>query len=206
MTSKTEHWNRIYHETEDHRLGWYEDDPSRTRDLLDQVPDWQGSNIFLSGAGTSGLIDALFDAGARLILNDLSSAALERVRTRLGEGAEGVEWICQNIAEPLKAEVPMVDIWIDRAVLHFLTDAHDIDGYFDNVKSKLKVGGHALFAEFPPHGAPKCAGLELHRYSLEELSGRLGDGFKLIDHFDHTFMNPSGDPRPYLYALFRRTS
>ena len=90
--------------------------------------------------------------------------------------------------------------------MYFLTAEADIKGYFKNVLSKVKVGGHALFAEFPPHGVPKCAGLDLHRYSLEELSERLGSSFSLIEHFDHTYINPGGDPRPYIYALFKRVA
>lgn len=99
---------------------------------------------------------------------------------------------------------PAVDIWIDRAVLHFLTDASDIKGYFENVKSTLKTASHAIFAEFSKTGAPKCAGLSLHRYSIEELSEKLGASFKLISHFDHTYINPNGEPKPYIYALYKR--
>ena len=35
---------------------------------------------------------------------------------------------------------------------------------------------------------------------------RLDDGFELVDHFDHTYIKPAGDPRPYLYALFKRVA
>ncbi len=126
------------------------------------------------------------------------------MKDRLGDKAETIEWICQNIAQPLGNTAPPIDIWVDRAVLHFLTEGDDIQGYFNNVLSKVKVGGHALFAEYPPHGAAQCAGLELQRYSVEELSERLGSGFSLIEHFDHTYISPAGDPRPYVYALFAR--
>jgi hypothetical protein len=51
---------------------------------------------------------------------------------------------------------------------------------------------------------PALAGLTLHRYSIEELSERLGSSFTLISHFDHIYINPYGDPRPYIYALFKR--
>lgn len=95
---------------------------------------------------------------------------------------------------------------VDRAVLHFLTDAVDIHGYFRNVMVPVNVGCHILFAEYPPHGAPQCAGLDLHRYSIEELSDRLGSGFSLVGHFNHTYITHAGDPRPYLYALSKRTS
>lgn len=152
------------------------------------------------------LIDVLLDGGTRLILNDISQTALDHVKERLGDPSPAIEWICQDIAQSLGSAVPPIDIWIDRAVLHFLTDEADIQGYFKNVLSKVKVGGHGLFAEFPPHGVPKCAGLELHRYSVEELSQRLGSGFSLIENFDHTYVSPAGAPRPYIYALFERTA
>jgi len=100
--------------------------------------------------------------------------------------------------------MPEVDIWIDRAVLHFLTNEYDIIGYFKNLKSILKLGGHAIFAEFSMIGAPKCAGLTLHRYSIDELSKKLGSAFKIVSHFEYTYINPFGDPRPYIYALFKR--
>jgi len=100
--------------------------------------------------------------------------------------------------------LPGIDIWIDRAVLHFLREEEHIQGYFNNLVSALKPGGHALFAEFSTAGAPKCAGLELHRYCIEELSARLGSHFKLISFFDHIYINPDGAARPYIYALFKR--
>jgi len=204
MKSNNEHWNRIFRGTADEKLGWYENDPAETIRLLNQVPDWKNSTLFLSGAGTSVLIDVLLDAGAKLVLNDISQPALDHVRERMGEQAAAIEWVCQDIALPLGNTIPPIDVWIDRAVLHFLTEEDDIQGYFNNVLSKVKVGGHALFAEYPPHGAAQCAGLELHRYSVDELSERLGSGFALVDHFDHTHINPTGAPRPYVYALFAR--
>lgn len=206
MKSNREHWNRIFREAGDEKLGWYENDPANTMRLLNRIPEWQRATIFLPGAGTSVLIDTLLEAGARLVLNDISQEALEHVKERLGDRAATIEWVCQDMAQALGSSVPPVDIWIDRAVLHFITDQNDIDGYFRNVMAKLKTGGHALLAEFPPHGAAKCAGLELHRYSLEELTERLGDGFVLVDHFDHTYINPAGDPRPYIYTLFKRVA
>ena len=206
MKSNPEHWNRIYSETEEDRLGWYEENPAPTFDLLCQVAGWEDSTVFLPGAGTSALAGQLLDAGAKLIANDLSASALERLRTRLGPQARKVIWSCRDIAQPLGEEIPKADVWIDRAVLHFLTEEQEIEGYFENVMAYLKPGGHILFAEYPPHGASRCAGLEVHRFSLEELSERLGGGFELLDHFDHIYINPEGDQRPYIYALFRRTA
>jgi 2-polyprenyl-3-methyl-5-hydroxy-6-metoxy-1,4-benzoquinol methylase len=203
MKSSRSHWDEIFTRTEESRLGWYEKNPSKTLSFLAMVPEWEHSTIFIPGAGTSILIDELLSRGAQLILNDISQEALDKVKLRLGSRGSQTVWIHQDIASPLQGVHP-VDIWIDRAVLHFLTDDKDIEGYFSNVHTTVKSGGHALFAEFSISGAPKCAGLTLHRYSTEELSQRLGPEFVLVAQEDYTYINPSGDPRPYIYALYKR--
>lgn len=204
MKSSSKHWDKIFSGTEDSKLGWYEKDASKSFELLNDIPGWKNSTLFLPGVGTSVLIEGLLSQGTTLVLNDISIEAINRVKSRLGDRSKGIYWLCQDIAQPIQDAIPDIDIWIDRAVLHFLTDEEDIRGYFENVKSILKVGSYAMFAEFSKTGAPKCAGLTLHRYSLEELSERLGSSFTLISHFDHIYINPNGDPRPYIYALFKR--
>ncbi len=204
MKSSSKHWDTIFSNTEDSKLGWYEKNVSQTFELLNQIPDWEKSTVFLPGAGTSVLVEGLLSRGVKLVLNDISIEALNRVKGRLNDEGREIDWLCQDIAQPVQGTIPDVDIWIDRAVLHFLTDEDDIKGYFENIKSTLKAGGHAMFAEFSRTGAPKCAGLTLHRYSIEELSERLGSSFKLVSHFDYTYINPYGDPRPYIYALYKR--
>lgn len=204
MTTNKEHWESIFSTTADAKLGWFESDTTKTYELLHQIPDWQSSRIFVSGAGTSFLIDQLIAHGAKLVVNDISDEALSRVKARLGAVSNEVFWLCQDISQPFLAAVPKADIWIDRAVLHFLLEEHEITGYFNNVTSTVEIGGYVLLAEFSKVGALKCAGLVLNRYSLDEFSHRLGTAFKLIAHFDYTFINPNGDPRPYIYALYKR--
>ncbi len=206
MKSNSEHWDSIFSGANDSTLGWYEKDLTATFTLLAQIEAWESSMIFIPGAGTSTLVDALLTKNTRLVLNDISAAALNNLKGRLGKQAENIDWFCQDIAQPIQEEIPVIGIWIDRAVLHFLTEEKDIDGYFNNLKSILKVGGYAIFAEFSKEGATKCAGLTIHQYSVEELSKRLGTSFRLISSFDHVYVNPKGDPRPYIYVLFKRES
>lgn len=204
MKSDSKHWDDIFLNTEDSKLGWYEKDASQTFKLLKQIPKWKNSMIFLPGAGTSILIEELLSNGGKLVLNDISIEALNRVKRRLGNKYDEISWLCQDIAQPILNPNRNIDIWIDRAVLHFLTDYNDINGYFENIKSIVKVGGHAIFAEFSKTGALKCAGLTLHRYSIEELSEKMGTSFKIISYFEYVYINPFGDQRPYVYALFKR--
>jgi len=205
MKSISEHWNEIFSTKEDSQLGWYEKSAEQTFELLNKIPEWGKSTILLTGAGTTVLAEELSNKGARLVLNDISDEALEKLKKTLGKAKSAeITWLCQDISQPIQKALPEIRIWIDRAVLHFLIEENDIDGYFRNVKSTLKLGSYALFAEFSETGATKCAGLPVHRYSAQELSERLGSSFKLIEESSYTFINPFGDPRPYIYALFER--
>ncbi|MFC2131809.1 class I SAM-dependent methyltransferase [Bacteroidota bacterium] len=204
MKSSSKHWDAVFLGAEDSKLGWYEKEASRTLRLLNLVPNWKNSTLFLPGAGTSVLIEELLSNGAKLILNDISMEALNWVKGRLSDEYNSIKWLCQDIAHPINDAIQEVDIWIDRAVLHFLTDEEDIKGYFENVKSTLKSDGYAIFAEFSKTGAVKCAGLLVHRYSIKEISENLGSSFKLISHFDYTYISPHGDPKPYIYTLYKR--
>ena len=203
MSSTRQHWNRIFATIDDTELGWYEADGSQTRKFLDLIPLGRPATLFLPGAGTSALVDELLARGHRLILNDISDQALARLAERIGENSRAI-WLHHDITQPLPPGLPPVDIWIDRAVLHFLTEETAIDAYFANLRSAVRPGGHVLMAEFSSTGALQCAGLTLHRYSLAEMTERMGSGFDLVAHEEYTFINPSGEPRPYLYTLCRR--
>jgi hypothetical protein len=203
MDALRHHWNAHFTSKADEELGWYERDVAQTLKFLELVPELDRTTVFLPGAGTSALVDVLLAQGARLILNDISDQALARLRRRVGEHAQ-VIWLRHDIAHPLPPQLPEVDVWIDRAVLHFLLDEAQIIGYFANLQAVLKPVGYVLLAEFSPDGATRCAGLDVHRYSAAEMADRLGPEFTLIKTEQYRYINPAGDARPYTYALFRR--
>ncbi|NDI36236.1 class I SAM-dependent methyltransferase [Chengkuizengella sediminis] len=203
MKKLTEHWNGIYKKTEDENLGWYEEGFSQTLKILNLIPTWKESKMFVSGVGTSGLVDELLQSKADLVLNDLSSEAIEKLKLKYMDMGNRIEWLCQDISEPLPTDLKEIDIWIDRAVLHFLTDDVSIGQYFKNVTTSLNVGGYAIFAEFSKKGATKCAGLDVRRYDIQDLKEYL-PSFECIAEEEYTFINPKGDTRPYIYALFSK--
>lgn len=203
MTNPNEHWNAIFSSKADSELGWYEKDVSQTLKYLDQISRSESATVFLPGAGTSVLVDELITRGHELILNDISDEALNKLSERIGENRR-MTWLHHDISKPLPDDIPPVDIWIDRAVLHFLLEETDIQGYFANLHSVISEEGYALLAEFSTTGAPKCAGLKLHRYSIEEMTMRMGPEFKLVKHEEYTYMNPFGEARPYIYALYKK--
>lgn len=205
MITLNEHWNAIFSTKADSELGWYEKDVAQTLKFIDQIPLNKSATVFLPGAGTSVLVDELLARGHELILNDISDQALNKLRNRIGTDKR-LTWLHHDISKPLPDGISKADIWIDRAVLHFLLEEDDIQGYFANLQSEISPGGYALLAEYSTAGAPKCAGLELHRYSIGEMTERMGKDFELLEYEKYTYINPSGDPRPYIYALYRKNN
>lgn len=204
MKTKNKHWDSIFSNSEDSSLGWYEKDLTETLTLLGKIEKWEKSTIFISGAGTSSLINILHSKKIPLIVNDISLEAINKVKARLGTSEEKIDWLCQDISQPFYKKIAPIDIWLDRAVLHFLTEEENIKGYFENLKKYLAPNGYVIFAEFSKKGVTKCAGLPIHQYCEEELSKKLGETFKLISHFEHVYINPQGDEKPYIYTLYQR--
>ena len=185
-------------------LGWWEKTSAQTLKFIDPIDLPVPSAIFLAGAGTSMLAGDLLIRGHHLVINEISPAALSILQQRIGPNQRAT-WLLHDLGRLLPADIPGADLWIDRAVLHFLIEESQIRNYFINLQSTVRPGGHALLAQFSVDGAPRCAGLDLHRYSLDELIKRVGSTFSLIDDEQFTYTTPEGNPRPYLYALFRKT-
>ncbi|WP_262714307.1 class I SAM-dependent methyltransferase [Arenibacter lacus] len=60
---------------------------------------------------------------------DISAAAIERAKDRLGERAIKVTWIVADASSFIPTE--KYDFWHDRAAFHFLTDDRDIANYLE---------------------------------------------------------------------------
>jgi hypothetical protein len=70
-------------------------------------------------------VDDLLAAGySALTVLDLSAAALEAPKKRLGTRAAQVHWLEADVTQ---AALPLhgFDVWHDRAVFHFLTNTDD---------------------------------------------------------------------------------
>jgi SAM-dependent methyltransferase len=156
------------------------------------------------GAGASSLVDRLLDAGyTDVTVADISPAALDVARARLGDRAGLVTWL---VADARGLRVPeTVDVWHDRAVFHFLTDAADQDAYLGALRAALRVGGHAVMATFSPEGPERCSGLPVERYDGVKLARRFGPDFELVRSFTKAHATPSGGTQSFTYAVLRRT-
>lgn len=198
------HWDTAYTNSPNEKLGWYETDLSPTLQLIEKSGVTKSSKIINIGAGSTMLIDELLNQGFNnLIATDISPVSLTSLENRIGGGK--VEMIVDDLTEPTTLKnIDQVDLWIDRAVLHFFTETNDQDTYFDLLHSKVKKGGFVIFAEFGLNGAKKCSGLDVKRYSNEEFQSKLGQEFEQVNTFNYTYTMPSGDLREYIYTLFIR--
>ena len=196
-----EHWNSIFNKTDDKNLGWWENETSQTLKFIENININSYTTIFLAGAGTSVLVDELIKKDCNLILNDISFIALEKLKSRLKNSSK-LDFFQYDLSKPFIKE--NIDLWIDRAVLHFLLEEKEIEIYFKNLNKNLKIGSFALFAQFKIGGATSCASLEIKQYDIDELSKRLGENFELILSEDYDFINPFGNKKEYIYALYKR--
>lgn len=203
-----EHWEKVYSSKETTELGWYEEVPQPSLDLIAKCAIGKDERALVVGVGVSTLIERLVDLGyGNIIALDISPTALEKLKRMLGEEkSKAVTFVEDDITAPSKlTELENVSIWQDRAMLHFLTDEKSRSGYLNTLKRTLAYGGYAIIACFSPDGARKCSGLDIVNYDHNSLERFLGEEFELLEHFYHTHATPSGAPRPYVYTLFRKS-
>ncbi|MDX1315710.1 MAG: class I SAM-dependent methyltransferase [Eudoraea sp.] len=201
------HWDKVYTRKGFDQLGWYEKSPEPTMDLIRMCELSPDSPILIAGAGASTLIDRLLHEGfLQITANDLSMNALDQAKERLGPDLSArVEWVADDLIQPVILGLgPQVELWHDRAVLHFFNEPAQREAYFKLLRSKLAAGGHAIIAGFNLQGAEKCSGLPVCRRNADLLSREMGPEFELIKSFDYRHTMPSGEVRDYIYTLFRR--
>ena len=200
------HWDKAYARVDESKLGWYEDDVSATMRLIKKAGIGPGSRLLTVGAGSTTLIDTLLEHGYNnLLANDISDVALQSLQARIGKLQNKVTWIVDDLTNTtILNDINPVDLWIDRAVLHFFTEVADQNTYFRLLHKLVHKYGYVILAEFNMDSADKCSGLPVHRYSAKMLQEKLGEDFNLVTSFDYNYTMPSGDSRTYIYTLFQR--
>ena len=202
-----EHWERVYDNKAVEKLGWYESSPEPSMSLIKACRLEKDASILNVGAGATTLVDELLRSGyLNTIANDISQAALEELQLRLGpELSSKVHWIVDDLTNPVElTALENIDLWHDRAALHFFQEDEDRIAYFDLLRKVLRPGGHVIIAAFNLNGAPTCSGLPVFRYDAQMLQNKLGGEFELLEAFDYSYTQPSGDTRDYVYTLFKR--
>jgi SAM-dependent methyltransferase len=200
---RRDHWNTVYTTKTEQQVSWFEPLPSVSLRMLTSAGVNAESCVLDVGGGDSRLVDALLTQGLECIaVLDVSGAALDRAKARVGPKADSLMWIESDVTAPWSLK-PM-DVWHDRAVFHFLTDETGRSVYRNHLLRILKPGGTAIIATFAPDGPEKCSGLAVARYSPEALAVELGAALRLIESQPHTHTTPWGATQSFQYSRFIR--
>ena len=120
--------------------------------------------------------------------------------------AAKVQWIVDDVTNPeYLTQQGSIDLWHDRTVLHFQIEENQQKAYLETLKKVARKGGFVIIAVFSLDGAQKCSGLDVKNYDHKMIEEYLGQDFQLLNHFPYLYKMPSGDLRPYVYTLFKRT-
>lgn len=202
--NRTEHWNRVYSQKADTDLSWYQPEATLSCSIIQQLGLQKDAAIIdIGGGGPSAFPVELTQLGyTHLTVLDISAEGLQRCRQRLGNQADAVTWVEADITRFAPTEP--YDVWHDRAVFHFLTEARDQLAYRTALYQGVKAGGYAMIAAFAPDGPASCSGLNVMRWEPQALAELLGDEFVLTALSRENHQTPWGKPQAFTYCLFRR--
>jgi ubiquinone/menaquinone biosynthesis C-methylase UbiE len=198
-----EHWEKVYGGKKPGDVSWYRPHLERSITFIEQAGIEKGASIIDVGGGTSTLVDDLLDRGySDLTVLDISTMAIANAKGRLGARAASVAWI---VADITLIELPehRYDFWHDRAVFHFMVDPVQRRRYVAAVRRGLKPGGHIVVATFGPEGPERCSGLDVMRYTSDELHAEFGRPFTKISSCNETHITPWGSEQEFIYCYCR---
>lgn len=204
MRNKKTYWETVYGTNPSDSVSWFQPHAEKSLQMIEAIGADKAAAIIDVGGGASTLVDDLLANGyTNVSVLDLSEVALQVAKKRLDEQAKLVNWIVGDITQVSLPENHF-DIWHDRAVFHFLTEAQDRRLYVDQVLRSVRSNGHIVIATFAQDGPEKCSGLPVARYSAESLHAEFGDGFKLISEDLETHHTPFGTDQKFVYCYCRK--
>jgi hypothetical protein len=203
LTGARTRWDETYDARDDARLSWYQTRPERSLELIRSVAPIRPVSIIDVGGGVSRLVDNLLaDGYSDLTVLDVSEVALGRSKSRLGALADKVAWLVADITEWTPQRT--WNVWHDRAVFHFLTEAGAQDAYLAALKQGTAPGSAVIMATFALTGPERCSGLPVQRYSPTTLASRLGSDFVPCAEAAESHLTPFGTTQEFMYAAFKR--
>ncbi|WP_262272075.1 class I SAM-dependent methyltransferase [Microvirga yunnanensis] len=202
-STRPEHWDGVFTTKADEAVSWFQATPETSLRLIRACNLPKDAVILDVGAGASRLPDTLLEEGfTNIAVLDVSAVALERTRARLGGNGHSVRFIVADIA----AWQPdfTVDLWHDRATLHFLTEPRDRAAYAEALRQAVNPGGYALISGFAPSGPERCSGLPVLRADPAAIAILLGSDFDLLDAVEENHRTPSGSQQRFVFTRFQR--
>ena len=198
---KKKHWENIYQTKNIDGVSWYQETPYESIELIKKFSTTDSDMIIDIGCGKSFLADNLLKLNYKNItLVDISLNALKEVKDRLNN--KSLNFIETDVLN-LKLERTF-DIWHDRAVFHFITNKKSIEKYISLCNEYIGEGGKLIIGTFAEDGPLKCSGLEIKRYSVENLKELFKENFEFIEGFKKLHSTPFGTRQSFTFCVFRK--
>jgi SAM-dependent methyltransferase len=189
------HWQALYRTKQAEQVSWFMPHLKVSVAMLQQAGLNPNSRIIDIGAGASTLVDDLLNMGLHHITAlDISAAALDVARKRLGIRSAKVQWLVADAAH-MNLSPLSYDLWHDRAALHFLVDAADTAAYVASASHAIADDGFAVIGGFAPDGPERCSGLPVARRAPEEIGSLFGPTFTLVHYQYEKHATPWGARR-----------
>ena len=195
------HWENIYQKKEIDGVSWYQKVPLESLQLIKKYSISNSDKIIDIGCGKSFLADNLLELNyTDISLVDISSNALKEVKDRLqNKSLNFIETDILNFNSNDK-----YDIWHDRAVFHFITNPEGIEKYISLCNKYINNQGILIIGTFAEDGPLKCSGLEIKRYSVDQISGLFKETFELVESFKMLHKTPFDTEQSFLFCVLRK--
>lgn len=199
--AKKQHWETVFTTKAENEVSWFQKQPQTSIQLIQACKVAKDANIIDIGGGDSYLIDGLLNLGyTNLFLLDISEAAIERAKKRLGDKAMNVTFIVSDSLHLQSNE--KFEVWHDRASFHFFTEANDIEQYKNNVIANTNQNAHLIIGTFSEDGPLKCSGLPITQYSVEKIEAVFGDDFELENCFTEDHETPFETTQNFIFCHY----
>lgn len=200
-----EHWERVYNSKRFSEVSWYQATPGVSLDFIKDLHIAKDAAIIDVGGGDSFFVDHLLDTGfTDITVLDISTAAINRAKQRLGSRAGLVNWIVSDITEFVP--VRKYDFWHDRAVFHFLTKEEQINKYLAVANKALSVSGKILIGTFSETGPSTCSGLPVKQYSETTMTALIKKWFDKIKCIRIDHVTPFNTIQNFLFCSFKKAT
>lgn len=202
-TDRKSHWEKIYQTKALEDVSWFQSTPETSLRFFEEFEVSKTSKIIDVGGGDSLLVDHLLDRGYEdITVLDISAAAIDRAKQRLGDRAKLVKWIVSDVTKLQTKET--YEFWHDRATFHFLTEESDILSYIETAHHHIKSNGIMIIGTFSESGPTKCSGIQIQQYSEHSLTDRLKSNFEKLSCLKVDHKTPSESVQNFVFCSFKR--
>ena len=195
------HWEKIYQTKKNDGVSWFQEIPSESIELIKKYSSDNSDKIIDVGCGKGFLADNLLESKFKdITLVDISSNALSEINNRLkNQYLSFIETDILDFNSDYK-----YDIWHDRAVFHFITENKSIDKYISLCNNYINRGGKLIIGTFAEDGPLKCSGLEIKRYSINDLVNLFKENFELAEGFKMLHQTPFDTQQSFTFCVFKK--